>query len=313
MRRVVYSAPAKVILSGEHAVVYGKPALVAAIGNRLSFRVEEGRGKKEPNICRIEEIVLAYLRKKDVPVSETSYKYRIGSDIPVGRGLGSSAALSVAASAALYHFFSGMKPDLATVANMSYEAEKLFHARPSGADTSASAYGGLIYFRKEFEFLKTISSLNLKIPSSIENSLFLIDSGKPAESTALMVERVGLLYNKKPKETESTFQRIEKTTKRMVVSFAKEDASFFIDSIRDNQKELDALGVVSPHARVLLEDLALYGRGKVTGAGGFGKGSGYILFYAYDAGKLQAILEQKQIPHMPFKLSAEGVKEEPWE
>ena len=138
--KISYSAPAKVILSGEHAVVYGKPAIVAAIDNRLIFTVNDGKKvENEENVEKIAEIVKKYLAKNSKKTSATfkkPYHVSIESTIPVARGLGSSAALSVAGAAAFLEFFSGKarSPEIAN--NLAYQVEKIFHRLPSGVDNS---------------------------------------------------------------------------------------------------------------------------------------------------------------------------------
>ena len=155
MKKISYSAPAKVILSGEHAVVYGKPALVSAIDRRLTVSVIESKNKdKDPRMAEIILIVKKYLHGKNIPIKEKDCHISIQSDIPIGRGLGSSGALSVAASASLMEFFSGTQFNPEEINNCAYQIEKLFHKNASGVDPTTSCFGGLIFYRKEFEFLK---------------------------------------------------------------------------------------------------------------------------------------------------------------
>ena len=131
MKKISYSAPAKVILSGEHAVVYGKPALVSAIDRRLTVSVIESKNKdKDPRMAEIILIVKKYLHGKNIPIKEKDCHISIQSDIPIGRGLGSSGALSVAASASLMEFFSGTQFNPEEINNCAYQIEKLFHKMP---------------------------------------------------------------------------------------------------------------------------------------------------------------------------------------
>jgi len=307
MKNISYSTPAKVILSGEHAVVYGKPALVCAIDKRLMATVIEGKNA-DSKMAEIIFFVKKYLRDKNIPVAEKNCHVSIQSDIPVGRGLGSSGALSVAASAALMEFFTGVQYKPEEINNCAYQLEKLFHKNPSGVDPTTSCFGGLIYYRQEFEFLKSIASLHAKIPKKIAENLYLIDSGKPFETTAEMVQKVGKMYNKRSIFIESIFQKIEKTTKRMVVSLMKEDKEFFKQTIKENESLLEKIGVVSSQTKKLLYTLKPFGIGKITGAGGKKNGSGYILFYSMKKNKLEKYLQEKNISYLAFNPSQAGVK-----
>lgn len=317
---ITYSAPGKVILSGEHAVVYGKPALVSAINKRLTLSLfsplEKNKNTKiknlndqdNENIKAIEVIVTKYLNKEKIKFKKKDYFFSVNSEIPIGQGLGSSAAFSVAAVSSLLEFYTEKQFSKEIINNLAYEGEKYFHKNPSGVDNSTSCFGGLVYYRKEFEFLKNISLLNIKIPKKIEDHLYLIDSGQPEESTKEMVEDVKEKYNKEPNLIEEIFNQIEKTTKRMVVSLIKEDESLFIDSLLNNQLYLEVLTVVSKKTKRLLEELAKFGVGKITGAGGRKKGSGFILFYAIKKKQLEDYLKEKNIIFFKFSQDYQGVK-----
>ena len=308
---ISYSAPAKVILSGEHAVVYGKPALVSALDLRLKFGIwENKKNLKDKNILMIMQKVKDHLKKQKISFKEKNFDYKIDSNIPIKQRLGSSAAFCVAVVAALLEYYGGREFDKETINNIAYQCEKYFHINASGVDVTASCFGGLIFYRKEFEFLKNISALNIKIPKKIEEGLFLIDSGNPVEPTGEMVDLVGKAYNNKPEFIEEVLNDIEKTTKRLVVSIIKEDINFFIKSLVDNQVLLDMLGVVSKKAKNLLKDLEPYGYGKVTGGGGKKRGSGYMLFYTSKIKEFENYCSQKNITYFKFIQSYEGVKKE---
>jgi len=308
MKKIVCSAPAKVILSGEHAVVYGKPSLVSAINLRLRFSIwGDIKSTEKKSIVFIADLVKKFLKKENIHFQNKNFSCQIESEIPIGQGLGSSAALSVAATAAFLRFYSGKKYPQETISNLAYQAEKYFHKNPSGVDVAASTFGGLIFFRKEFEFLKNISSLNFKIPEKIEENLYIIDSGKAAESTADMVLAVGKLYNKKPKIINDILSSMEKITKKMTVAIVKEDANFFSKNIADNQTYLERLKVVSKKTKDLLDDLTSFGAGKVTGAGGKKIGSGFILFYSKKGKELNDILAKKNLRFYKFKQDYQGL------
>ncbi len=309
--KISYSAPGKIILSGEHSVTYGKPAFVTGINLRLTIHLSEGKPiikdkKHHEAFLFIEDIVIKYLQKKQ-DVKKKSIIYSYESEIPIGRGMGSSAAFCVATTAALLYFYSGQEHDKQLINSLAYQGEKYFHGFPSGVDVSASCFGGLIFYRKEFEFLKHISSLNFKIPQKILDNLYLLDSGKPVEDTSEMIKIVGKNYNRNPKKMEVCLNNIEKVTKRMLISIVKEDTTMFKDSILENEKLVEELGIVSKTTKAFLTSLSEFGAGKVTGAGGLKKGSGMIIFYSSN-NKLKDYFFDNKIKVFKFNQDFEGVK-----
>ncbi|MCX7996179.1 MAG: mevalonate kinase [Patescibacteria group bacterium] len=309
MTEVTYAAPGKVILAGEHAVVYGKPALLSAIGSYCYVTVASGSPDKPvPDyIETVAGIVESYLNAQESGFRAKPFRISVTLDFPMGRGLGSSAAFAVAAVAALLHFHTGTEPAKETINTLAYQAEKKFHGKPSGADNTACCYGGLIYYRKEFEFLKTISALNAKLPRVFEEKLLLIDTGKPVETTAEMVQNVAEAYNRNSATTETIMSAIEKLTKRTVVSVVTENLNLFTRCLHDTQEELQRLGIVSEKTANLISEFAEFGTGKVTGAGGLREGSGYILFLAKDRSALEKELTRRGIPFIPFTQDFHGV------
>lgn len=314
---ITYKAPGKIILSGEHSVVYAKPALVTAIDLCLTCTVSTRKDReckthgKELNdgVNIIDKSVTNYLREKNIKHEIVPYDLKIVSQIPVGRGMGSSAALCVSLSAALSHLYTGHPLSKEQINTIAYRAEKHFHGNPSGVDVSASCFGGLIFFRKEFEFLKNISALHMKIPAVISQNLVILDTGKPEETTAEMVAIVGSKFNKDPINTETTLFKMEKITKRMVVAVAKEDPRMFEDSIYQNQLLLRELGVVSHEADKILADLSPAGYGKISGAGGSIDKSGLILFYIKNREEFENVIKIKKIKIIPFRQQFRGVEE----
>ncbi|MBP9690946.1 mevalonate kinase, partial [Candidatus Woesebacteria bacterium] len=312
--KISYSAPGKIILSGEHSVVYTKPALVTAVDLILTATISDGETsvkdqKLHDAVISIDHIVKEYLDKEKLKFEARPFVYSYTSQIPEGRGMGSSAAFCVATVAALLHFYTGKEHTKETINSLAYKAEHHFHGMPSGVDVSASCFGGLVYYRKEFEFLKYISALNFKIPKNIQDSLILIDTGRPTESTSEMVQLVGKRYNAMPLEMEKTLIGIEKVTKKMVVSLVKEDLHMFAECIEENQKLLVEFGIVSDSAQEIVTTISPAGVGKVTGAGGAQSGSGLLLFLIRDSKIFNTLKEKHNLKTIPFKQNFEGVKQ----
>src|SRR5690606_19565610 len=117
---------------------------------------------------------------------------------------------------------------------------------------------------------------------------------------------VGRKYNENPRHMEHTFAAIERVTKRMVVSIVKEDISMFTESIRENESLLEDLGIVSASTKKLLQELSVYGTGKVTGAGGLTSSSGLVLYLVEDT-SIFDVLKKRNIPWLSFKQDISGI------
>jgi len=302
--KIIYSAPAKAILSGEHAVVYGKPALATAINLRLKFIVtklarsyKDSKSMKEINF--ISDEVKKYLIIQKIKYVDKPFNYKIESEIPLGRGLGSSAALSVASVASFLEFYTGKQFDKKIINDIAFEIEKHFHSNPSGVDNYASCFGGLILYQKKVSLKK----LNDKISKNIEKNLLLIDSGKPEETTGEIVESVESV-----KSVETLLNNIENETNNILSAIEKENVDQFKNSLFVNEKLLEELGIVSDRTKKLLKELSKFGVGKVTGAGGRKKGSGFILFYTDQIDKLINYLIKRKIIYHKFIPDNIGLK-----
>ena len=155
MKNIIVSAPGKIHFLGEHAVVYGKAALLAAIDKRISVAISATKEKKVDDLS-LEELkkVIEQAIKRKYKISKIPpHSISISSDIPIGYGLGSSAALSAALAFALLISL-GVDADKTTVFDIAYKGESLFHGNPSGGDLATVIEGGFLWYRKEFEFLR---------------------------------------------------------------------------------------------------------------------------------------------------------------
>jgi mevalonate kinase len=146
---ITATAPGKIHLLGEHTSVYGKPALLAAIDKSVSVSIESaknGKGFSEHGKDReeLEQVLLSAIKKKFTISKIPKYKIEIKTDLPIGSGLGSSAAFS-AASAAVLLTFLNLPNDKETIFEIAYEGEKFFHGNPSGGDLAAVVNAGLTF------------------------------------------------------------------------------------------------------------------------------------------------------------------------
>jgi mevalonate kinase len=157
-------APGKVILLGEHAVVYGRPAIAVPVWETVATaRVSKGAAgsgciivaadvERTVNVARaaddeplavVARATLARLGRDDYP----DWQVELTSRIPMASGMGSGAALSAALVRGLYAQ-AGREPDAAVVSELVYLAEKLYHGTPSGVDNTVVSYGLPVWFVK---------------------------------------------------------------------------------------------------------------------------------------------------------------------
>lgn len=304
-KQVKVSAPGKIILSGEHAVVYGYPAILAAIDRRFSVEVGEGEtlANLPPDNKELLEFALNEINRNLNKRKPTDYRIIIDSQIPIGCGMGSSAAFAVALSAAVLRY--NDKPwNLEKINKIAYGIERKQHGNPSGGDNTISTYGGFLLYRKETETFKVFSSLKTQnFPS-----LFLINSGKPVETTGEMVDRVRKLYLKSPLKADKVFKEIEQVARGFLKFLSKEESKLG-ELIKTNEKLLEKLGVVSEKTVNLIRKIEkIGGSAKISGAGGVKENSGIIIVYHPDWEKLIAFAKNKNLDIFGVKLGEEGVK-----
>ncbi|MFC6169130.1 mevalonate kinase [Loigolactobacillus jiayinensis] len=172
---------AKIILIGEHAAVYGKPAIVVPLTavklTAITTPIEQGQliesnyytgplARSMTNFSGIKKLIQTILTRLNQ--QQANFKLTITSQIPAERGMGSSAATAVAVTRSLYDFF-GKKLNRATLLELANVAETVTHGSPSGMDAATTSSTAPIWF------IKGHASYNL--PINLSGNLVIADSG----------------------------------------------------------------------------------------------------------------------------------------
>ncbi|HJQ99744.1 MAG TPA: hypothetical protein VJ826_15625 [Candidatus Polarisedimenticolaceae bacterium] len=326
------SVPGKAILLGEHAAVYGHPALVTAVDLRLTavagatgdatiaiegspeFRTGPMPSAEAVTLSRGDEAPadrLAYLAcgaalSHANAAAGTGISLRIASEIPPGSGLGSSAALSVGVVAAVFGAL-GLRTAPGTLARVAKQVEARQHGRPSGVDVEAVLRGGTLWCRRSADGTLECEPLT-PAPASL-GRLELFHTGVPLESTGEMVAAVARLREREPRRVSAAMGAIEAATReaREVLGAGGAGHSF-LPLIARAEAALEALEVVPPHVARAIRDIeAQGGAAKVSGAGGRTSGAGLVLVMPPPGGTLHVPSDWRRLS---CRLSAPGLLED---
>ncbi|MSQ01069.1 MAG: mevalonate kinase [Myxococcales bacterium] len=142
---VMASAPGKIILVGEHAVVYGHRAIAAAVDLCTTVTLRRRPGPTLVEDTLVDDPRLAEALATVVP--SVGFGITIRSTLPVGCGMGSSAALAVAAVRAVARM-EGREASPRECVERGFDMERVFHGTPSGLDHTVSASGGALLYRR---------------------------------------------------------------------------------------------------------------------------------------------------------------------
>lgn len=286
----------KVILTGEHSVVYGHTAILANLNLGITCTVKEGALSQDQNQDQdqyLQHILQIFYQHAQLP--QMSLAIEIDSNLPVKSGLGSSAAFAAAVFSELFKFHNySLNAD--RLYNLVLEAENFIHGRSSGADPSIVVYGGLIAFNQGK--VEQISNKAL-----INQSFFLINSGEANESTGEMVKKVATESN-----NQETLQKIGSLSQEMLHDL--QIGVFKPELLDKNQNLLEQIGVVGQKAQDIIRQLRKKGAFcKITGAGGVKTGSGYILAWHEDPQKFRKNLEKMDLDFFQTQLGVIYEKE----
>ena len=275
MITVTASAPGKFVVLGEHAVVYGKPAIALAMDMRFSMQAHFSKEFRVNNAPANSFNVSPHMRYISELHGDDPLSIYIGDRVPSGSGLGSSAALSVAYSAALRRL-KGLPTDPATIAKEAYEAEYFAQGRGSPMDTSASTNGGGIALNipyKQEDFLWRIEKGDRAWDVSrvhVPKMTFVIGNTGIRAPTGPLVEKVRK-YRDSNTFAAEIVDEIANITLEGMERMKRDDRVGLGSLMTKNHKLLSILGVSCPQLNKLVECSLPYSYGaKLTGSGGGG-------------------------------------------
>jgi mevalonate kinase len=315
---VAVSAPGKLILMGEHGAVYGQPALTAALGLRVRAELDDAEAGVELDlpdlgvhdrdswrqIRRRAELARTrwqafraggpFVRDADpaavvrVALGEAAgeldyatlpgLRLRLHSELPVGAGFGSSAAVAVSVIAGLLAW-RGLEPDPRRVGRLALEVERRQHGQPSGIDHATVLRGGVQWAGRD-----AAGDLRLRsVAASPEllGALRVYDSGPPAESTGAVVAAVAERRRADPAGFDAVLARMRTTAKGFRAALESGERGAVAPAMRAFERCLEEIGVVPRPVREAVRRLERAGgSAKISGGGARrGAAAGCLLVY----------------------------------
>ena len=277
------SAPAKTILFGEHAVVYGHPGIAIPlpslrldvtitfsarsriVSRQVGLNAEVDSIPESDPVGKLTRLLAERFGMPPVPIA-----IRINSRLPVAAGLGSGAALSIAIIRAYAQMMRIAITD-SEVSEIAFEIEKVYHGDPSGIDNSVIAHEKPIYYIKN----KTIEP----IETPVELPILVVDSGLKSATIDVVADVRRRFPGNRP-----ILEAIGKLTSEAVRALKAGDLPALGTFMNENQRLLHKLtvscGEIDRIARLALESGAL--GAKLTGAG---RGGNMIILAADHAQK----------------------------
>lgn len=281
------SAPGKMILFGEHSVVYRGPAVVLAIDRRATvyarkrddhkifidadnlgfsgyfegdeYTAVRGKAWRGRNLQALNVSARKTMEHLDV---EGGVNLKVRSMIPIAVGLGSSAAICVATVAAVERLYDGgLKTE--EISKVAFEGETIIHGQPSGVDNNVSSFGGVMSYDRE-EGIKR-HELSSTLP-------FIIGNTRKKRSTKKMVEGVAALKERNPTLMDRVIDNMGDISRNGLDALMKNDSWRIGDLMNVNHGLLSGIGVSTMKLEILIHTARQNGAlgAKLTGAGGGG-------------------------------------------
>ena len=282
------SAPGKVILFGEHFVVYGVKAILCAINKRVTVTAEKIKEEKISIKSDIGDLELElnkpiseinsplkpfyYLANKIIRNQSTGIEIKIESDIPLGAGLGSSSACCVAGAAAISKLFSEKTKE--EILELAIEAERTIFENTSGADCTVCTYGGIIEYEKEKGFIKIKSKPNFYL---------IIANSNIKHSTESIVSKVKQFKNEDTERFSKLCNDESKLIEDVLQLLKENNIQKLGQKVIQNQRYLETIGISNEK----LKDMIKIGQESSFGTKITGAGDGGCVFSLTDESNLE--------------------------
>ena len=283
MKKIKISAPGKLMLFGEHAVVYNRPCIVTAVDQRMNVWIETGLGKTleieapEVGITGYTKNLNDLDKKTAMPkgvlflemaVKNFYNKYRLDSGLKITTksefsstfGFGSSSAVTASTIKGLSELFK-IELSKKELFDLAYKTVLDVQGAGSGFDLAATIWGGITYF---------VTGGKKIIPMKIKNLPLVIGYTGIKADTPTLIRQVNLLYEKHPKLINGVFDSISFLTEEAKKALVKKDFRNAGQLMNFNQGFLEVLSVSTPKLSRLIyaaREAGAYGA-KLSGAGG---------------------------------------------
>lgn len=331
-------APGKLILSGEHAVVHGCPALVMAVNRYVTATIQPTSKSDVVTLNAPDVLGSGFCRWADLPALKQRLDRRfqnfldgalpiqavteddmnlvyyglallletewikpdrgialnLNSDVPLGCGMGSSAALMAAVFAAATSHWSDVAPREALY-DWALATERLQHGHPSGVDPYITVHGGLVRFQRGNARPLTSASADLPIR--------LVLTGTPQSTTGECVEWVRQQHG----QDQALWDTFTATTKAVADGWAAGNTGSLATAIRENHRLLTRIGVVPERVQAFVSAVEeSVGAAKICGAGSIrGEAAGVVLVVG--SPDLSPLCDRFGYREMAIALDEEGV------
>ncbi len=305
MQSITVTAPGKLMLFGEHAVVYGQPCLVTAVNQRMTVELyHDGNKPYEVDLSEIKDarfvsaIIDMFKEKFHLKIGKLHIKTNCGFS---GKyGFGSSSAVTTAMVGAMSEIFN-LSLNNKQIFDLSYEVVLKVQGVGSGFDIAAATFGGLLYFVKGGQVLENL-------PLDLNQTCFVVGYSGIKSNTVEIIQQVAQKRAQEPEKFDRIMNAIGELVNQVkpkLLSHDWERVGKFMDF---NQEYLRDLGVSNQK----LEDLIAAAKNagawgaKLSGAGG---GDCMIAISGNDKREaIEKAIEKAGGEALNIKMNAEGVK-----